>query len=407
MPSLNRELAKEIIHQGHLQGLKVLAHISTHRAAQDMIEDGIDGLVHIFADKLISDELLDLTKRSEVFIIPTLAVIGSADNINHGPGLVDDKNIGPFLSPQQRATLSANYGAHIPGFEYDIAKRNIKQVVDAGIPILSGSDAPNPGTAYGISALHETALLVEAGMSPSQALAAATSEPARIFGVNGRGRIEVGSRADLLLLKGNPLDDIRALYNIDAVYKNGFSVSRELVLSSLVGENPDSSILGDFSLSSNKGMDTIEGFMWSLSADSMANGKSLASIKVVPSPSHNSNKGVLKVNATVNAGFPYPWSGAVVGDFVAPITGKDMSGFTHIVFDVKGTPGNYRVMGFDTTNAGVPPNYVFSISEKWQTIKVPLLALKGLNTKLVSGFAFVAGPELGNFEFYLDNVSLQ
>lgn len=406
MPSLSRELAKEVITQAHAQDMQVLAHISTHKAAQDMIEDGIDGLVHVFADKLVSGELLSLAKQRKIFIIPTLAVVASADNKALSQGLINNEEIAAYLSSQQISTLSADFGAEIPGFSFDIAKQNVKRFFSAGVPILSGSDAPNPGTAYGISALHETNLLVDAGLSPIQALAAATSETARLFNLTGRGRIAVGERADLVLLKGDPSKDINALYNIKSVYKNGFALERALDTSKQTGETIKDTILGDFSQdhSSANGLATFDGFLWSHSDDSMANGKSRASIEVVTMPS---NASVLKVNASVNAGFPYPWSGAAVGDFTPPIEGKNLSLFKQLTFEVKGTPGEYRLMGFSANNAGMPPSHTFTVDNEWQTLSIPLSALAGLDLNSVSGFAFVAGPGLGEFVFYLDNVKVE
>ena len=65
----------------------------------------------------------------------------------------------------------------------------------AGIPILAGTDAGNPGTTHGASMHGELALLVKAGLSSTEALHAATALPAKIFNLNDRGRIAVGMRA--------------------------------------------------------------------------------------------------------------------------------------------------------------------------------------------------------------------
>ncbi len=77
-----------------------------------------------------------------------------------------------------------------------------------GVPLLAGTDAPNPGTTHGASLHRELELLVAAGLTPIEALTAATSTPARVFGLRDRGRIAPGLRADLLLVDGEPVDDI-------------------------------------------------------------------------------------------------------------------------------------------------------------------------------------------------------
>jgi imidazolonepropionase-like amidohydrolase len=95
----------------------------------------------------------------------------------------------------------------------------VRQLHAAGVPLLAGTDAPNPGTTHGAS-LHRE-LLVNAGLTTTEALAAATSVPARIFGLRDRGRIAPGMRADLLLVEGNPVRDMTDTRNIVAVWKKG------------------------------------------------------------------------------------------------------------------------------------------------------------------------------------------
>jgi imidazolonepropionase-like amidohydrolase len=81
---------------------------------------------------------------------------------------------------------------------------------------------------HGITLHHELALLVRAGLSPAGALAAATSVPARLFGLADRGGIARGLRADLLLVDGDPCADITATRNIVAVWRNGIRLHREV-----------------------------------------------------------------------------------------------------------------------------------------------------------------------------------
>jgi imidazolonepropionase-like amidohydrolase len=101
----------------------------------------------------------------------------------------------------------------------------LKQLHDAGVPILAGSDAPAPGSTNGVSLHGELELLVKGGLSPSEALAAATSVPARTFRLTDRGRIVPGLRADLLLVRGDPTRDITATRDIVEVWKAGVAVS--------------------------------------------------------------------------------------------------------------------------------------------------------------------------------------
>jgi adenine deaminase len=103
--------------------------------------------------------------------------------------------------------------------------------------VLAGTDTNYPGpqdgnailtayTGHGITLHHELALLVRAGLPPAAALAAATSIPARLFGLTDRGRIAPGLRADLLLVDGDPCADITATRNIAAIWRNGTRLHR-------------------------------------------------------------------------------------------------------------------------------------------------------------------------------------
>ncbi len=80
----------------------------------------------------------------------------------------------------------------------------------------------------GASIHRELELLVQAGLSPTAALRAATSVPARVFGLEDRGRIAPGLRADLLLVEGDPTVDILATRNIIAIWKHGEQFDREV-----------------------------------------------------------------------------------------------------------------------------------------------------------------------------------
>ena len=102
----------------------------------------------------------------------------------------------------------------------------VRQMRRAGVPILAGTDSPAPGSSNGASLHQELELLVKAVLSPTEALAAATSVPARIFGLKDRGRIAPGLRADLLLVRGDPTRDITATRDIVAVWKAGVAMTR-------------------------------------------------------------------------------------------------------------------------------------------------------------------------------------
>ena len=98
----------------------------------------------------------------------------------------------------------------------------VGEMIHAGVPIMTGTDTPNPYVFAGFSLHDELALLVQAGMTPFEALRSATYNPAQYLGLlNSVGTIEVGKKGDLVLLEGDPLVDIRNVTKIAAVVMGG------------------------------------------------------------------------------------------------------------------------------------------------------------------------------------------
>jgi len=186
-----------------------------------------DGLVHLFADTPPNPDFIRSVAKHKAFIIPTLTVLQSttASGMASGKGLTVDPRLKDYLTPGEIANLTE--WAKGNG-ELKYAFETVRRLRDAGVPVLAGTDAPNPGTAHGVSIHREMELLVEAGMTPQQALAAATSVPARAFRLKDRGRIAPGLRADLVLVGGDPRKDITDTRNIVRIWKGGKPFERPL-----------------------------------------------------------------------------------------------------------------------------------------------------------------------------------
>lgn len=225
-PSLDAPTMRALIAATHARGRSAMVHISRLEPARAAVEAGADGLVHVFADRPADEAFISLASERGSFVTPTLAVTASAAGAGDGAAVADDPRVAPFLSPSQRETLTLAYPRRLAFLNPAIGMDATRRLADAGVDILAGSDAPNPGTAHGVSLHHELVLLVAAGLSPSEALAAATSAPARRFGLADRGRIAPGLRADLLLVAGDPTQDIAATLAIERIWKNGAPVER-------------------------------------------------------------------------------------------------------------------------------------------------------------------------------------
>lgn len=230
--TISRETLRAVVEAAHAESTLAVVHISSIEGARHAVEAGADGLAHFFGDQAIDDALVAEIARRGVFVTPTLTIFAELSGDGVRPGLVVDARLTPYLTIGQRAALTEPAVAendpmapYLARFQVSNALENVRRLRAAGVRILAGDDAPNLG-AHGVSMHGELVLLTRAGLSPAEALRAATLAPAEAFGLHDRGRVEVGARADLVLVHGNPLEDITATRAIVRVFKNGYEVPR-------------------------------------------------------------------------------------------------------------------------------------------------------------------------------------
>ncbi|HLK59493.1 MAG TPA: amidohydrolase family protein [Chthonomonadaceae bacterium] len=226
--SIGKETMAALVKAAHRRGKMAVAHALSYQAALDAMDVGADGLAHLFADRAPEPDFGLRIARHHMFVIPTLTVLDSFNQPN-GAGLTTDLNLVPYLTNYPignlKETIAEKYHLQMQ-MKLEYANAALRDLLERRVPILAGSDAPNPGTWYGASLHRELELLVHAGMKPSAALGAATSVPARVFHLGDRGRIAPGLRADLLLVQGDPTRNILDTRRIVAIWKRGKAVDR-------------------------------------------------------------------------------------------------------------------------------------------------------------------------------------
>ncbi|MDV6245859.1 amidohydrolase family protein [Rhodococcus opacus] len=228
VPTLGEDVARAIANAAHDHGKMAVAHVTSLAGAEQALRAGVDGLVHMFFDRPPTDEIIAKALDAGVFITPTLSTVGSLASDIDGTHLANDDRARPLIPASWRENLCQCWQLGSPG-SIGHAIEATRRMHEAGVDILAGTDAAGigvVGTAHGVSMHGELELLVRAGLSQVQALRAATSLPARRFGLSDRGRIAPGLQADLLLVEGDPTEEITATLSIAGIWRRGDKLSR-------------------------------------------------------------------------------------------------------------------------------------------------------------------------------------
>jgi imidazolonepropionase-like amidohydrolase len=231
------EVYRAVIEQAHARGMRVAAHVYYLADAKALSEAGVDYLGHSVRDRDVDSKLIDLMKARNVCLSPTLMREVSTFVYESRPAFFDDpfflREVDPSIvtelsDPARQAEVAKNRAAQAYKKQLEVARRNAKALREAGVRLASGTDTGPPARFQGYFEHLELEELVKAGLSPMQALVAATGDAAACVGLADRvGTLQPGLAADVLVLGKNPLDDIRNTRTIEAVYVNGNRVAEK------------------------------------------------------------------------------------------------------------------------------------------------------------------------------------
>ncbi|ADJ47107.1 organophosphate acid anhydrase [Amycolatopsis mediterranei S699] len=224
LPMLDQATLTAGVAEAKKYGALTVAHTLTLDATRMAAEAGIDGVVHVFMDRPHTREIVDLIVESGMFVVPCISLDASMMGIT-GSALADDPRVARRLDDKWEETLRSSYNRYPQGKLEDVLE-TVGALAAAGVDLLAGTDASMAetffgGLAHGASLHHELQYLVAAGLTPAQALRAATATTARRFGLGDRGRIAEGLRADLLLVDGDPTKDIGDTLDTRAIWRRG------------------------------------------------------------------------------------------------------------------------------------------------------------------------------------------
>ena len=246
-----RPIVHAVIEESHQLKLRVAVHATELEAARASAEEGADLLVHSVTDKPVDDAFVKLLKEKGIMLTPTLVVFERygrtfAHKLELTPeekawgnpeviASLDVTRIPEDKRPERLKKAMENPQAVLDSIQktYDVALKNLKRLEDAGVTIATGTDAGNIGTIHGPAIFREFQLMKQAGLTPMQILQCTTANAAKVFGGETGakiGSLQPGYFADLVVLKSNPLDDIKNASAIHAVMKGGVVYSADTLI---------------------------------------------------------------------------------------------------------------------------------------------------------------------------------
>jgi imidazolonepropionase-like amidohydrolase len=234
-PEMTPEIYKAVIEEAHQKHMRVAAHEYALEDARQLVADGVDLLAHSVRDQVVDDAFVQAMKQRKVWYVPTFTVDESFFVYAERPEFMKTNFFQEAAGPKLMAKFNApgyaekiNQDAQTAQHRKDFAvgQQNLKKLFDAGVNVGFGTDSGAvPGRIPGFAEHRELELMVEAGLTPMQAITAATGENAKLLHLADRGTIATGKRADLLVLDADPLADIRNTRRIVAVYHDGRSIA--------------------------------------------------------------------------------------------------------------------------------------------------------------------------------------
>jgi imidazolonepropionase-like amidohydrolase len=235
---MNLDLLRAVVEEAHARKLPVAIHTGESRDVLDAVSLGADSVEHgSFRDE-IPDATIAEMKTKGIAFDPTLSVVEGLSDFAKGKtdllkrSLVQQVTTKELLAGTEHAATNNEMKAMREGLSryplsIELGNRNLLKAWRAGVLLVTGSDAGNLLVLHGATVQHEIELWVAAGIPSDVALESATSQAARLLRADDRmGTIEKGKEASLLVVDGNPLQDIHALSAISQVFQKGERVQR-------------------------------------------------------------------------------------------------------------------------------------------------------------------------------------
>jgi imidazolonepropionase-like amidohydrolase len=384
LTSMNLATLSAIVEDAHHAGIKVFTHTVTLNGAKIAARAGVDVLAHGVGDAPVDEELLSLLRKNDTGYVSTLATYEPQIKGAPSPRLIALLSPGDRQYALRTAERHNNPSPTSPVMRrWHFLQENIRRLSAAGVPIGVGTDAGVSGTYHGWSTLHEMELLVASGLTPMQAITAATATSARLVGDGAeRGTIEPGKIADILLVKGSPDQNIEDVEQTAAVFLGGHQLDLPSLESDI--QSPTFTPLPVHVIPSK--IDDAE----------REDGRTNLDTMLVDSTDPGSDHSVILFTRTLRthghaisilsrmSPKPAPFTDLVIPLTQGAVELADISRFKGIQFATRGD-GDYKIL---LDCYGAPkldwPAASFPGKAHWKTVRVPFTSLQERNPTLPS-----------------------
>ena len=404
MTSMDEATLAEIVKQAHARDIEVMTHTVTLARAQAAARAGVDVIAHGVSDTRVDLEMVDLLKKHGTTYVSTLAVYESK---TWPPSSLLEY----FLEPAALRIAGRMSNATTPASaarqrRWANLNANLAAVFQSGGAVGAGTDAGVTGTLHGRSSLREVELMVGVGLTPLQAITAATSGSARAIHVQAeRGSIEPGKLADLVLVQGAPHERIEDLYKVAGVWVAGrrldlAQLRREIATDQVtpLTARPAAALIDNME-HERTSVDTLR-----VNASDAGHDNSKAMFQRVARTVSNHALSIQAHMGEKAKPFAQIWFPLSRGG-VEPV---DASAFRGVQFEARGE-GSYKlVTQTRAARSGSYPEAVFQAGPAWSRVSIAFQQLPGLNPRDLTVVAFeIARPagkhgwlELDNVRFY-------
>ena len=224
------EIFQAVIDRAHEQGVRVASHLYYLEDAKALLRAGTDFVAHSVRDQAVDAELIELMNERDVCYSPTLTreistfVYESVPEFFGDPFFLleaDPAVLETLQEPDRQRRVRENRGAQQYKQALVVAMGNLRPLVDGGVRIAMGTDTGPPARFQGYFEHMELALMAEAGLTPMEILQSATGDAAACLGLDDVGTLEARKWADFVVLRANPLEDIKNTRSIESVWIAG------------------------------------------------------------------------------------------------------------------------------------------------------------------------------------------